>query len=58
MTDTATRLNQDTTDANAGHLLGNRMFWDNDYMVRIVQVTFDVKIREYDYTRSIAGQIM
>ena len=28
-------LNQNTTDANAGSLNGNRMFWDNDYMVRL-----------------------
>ena len=28
-------LNQSTTNANAGSLNGNRMFWNNDYMVRL-----------------------
>ncbi|KAF8341531.1 chondroitin AC/alginate lyase [Cantharellus anzutake] len=33
MVDTARRLNRTTTNANAGQLVGNRMFWDNDYMI-------------------------
>jgi len=31
--DIADKLLKNTTDANIGHLKGNRMFWDNDYMV-------------------------
>lgn len=29
----ARSLSSNTTNANAGGLLGNRMFYDNDYMV-------------------------
>jgi hypothetical protein len=32
----ADTLQENTTDANAGSLMGNRMFYDNDYMARIV----------------------
>lgn len=33
LVDTVDSLNKNTTDANAGALKGNRMFYDNDYMV-------------------------
>ena len=36
MQETATKLLQNGTTANAGNLVGNRMFYDNDYMVSIL----------------------
>lgn len=33
LTDAFTNLSENTTSANAGSLNGNRMFFDNDYMV-------------------------
>lgn len=40
-------LNQNTTDANVGSLDGNRMFWDNDYMVRLSLKSI-IKYRDRD----------
>lgn len=34
LTDFAQSLSKNISDANAGQLVGNRMFWSNDYMVR------------------------
>jgi hypothetical protein len=31
-------LTQNTTNANSGTILGNRMFFDNDYMVRSIRI--------------------
>jgi len=32
----ATSLAQNVTTSNAGKLVGNRMFYDNDYMVSVI----------------------
>lgn len=38
LTEFAESLSNNFTNANAGDLTGNRMFWSNDYMVRLSSI--------------------